>query len=69
MLDVSIPDVSTPSVSSISDSKSECSEISPYEAAALQRREENRQLIESLGLIKVSIALYIHNTLHMCTVL
>ena len=69
MLDVSIPDVSTPSVSSISDSESECSKISLYEATALRRREENRQLIESLGLIKVSIALYIRNTLHMCTVL
>ena len=55
-----IPDVSTPSVTSISDSESEYSEISPYEAAALQRREENRNLLESLGLIKVCIALYMH---------
>ena len=53
MLGVPIPDISTPSVSSISDSEREYSEISPYEAAALHRREENQKLIESLELIEV----------------
>lgn len=58
-----MPDVSTPSVTSESDS--EISEISSYEAAALRRQDENRKLLESLGLIKVYTVLYIHASIHI----
>ena len=47
-----MPDLSPPSV--ISDSGSDISDISPYEAAAIWRREENCQLLVSLGLLQVN---------------
>lgn len=45
----SMPNVTTPPLIESDD----WDDISPYEAAAIQRRKENRELLVTLGLVKV----------------
>ena len=64
-----MPNVSPPSSSLLSDNDSDISEISSYEAAVIQWRKENRQLLASLGLLPVYIVSYVAKMLYVYMVL